>query len=168
MYCPVTKITYILTFAPPYLEQFLRSIWGAIFQSTVLILPQIKLNSQLSCCAFFFKSEGSNGQALKQKNNSKVTLSPELHKNTCTLCTGSCPGPPISRFLFLVLWIISQDQFSSSPFFSGGELFTNSGFLPRFYPLTFFPPWAVVFLTLFPSLGGSYFICSFPGFVSYL
>ena len=29
----------------------LRDIWEAVSQATVLILPQIKLNSQLSCCA---------------------------------------------------------------------------------------------------------------------
>ena len=35
------------------LEQFLTAIWGAVFQAAVLILPQIKLNLQSSCCAFF-------------------------------------------------------------------------------------------------------------------
>ena len=35
------------------LEQFLRTIWEAVSQSIVLILPQIKLNSQFSRCAFF-------------------------------------------------------------------------------------------------------------------
>ena len=37
------------------LEQFLRAIWGAVSQAVVLILPQIKLNSQLSHYAFAFK-----------------------------------------------------------------------------------------------------------------
>ena len=50
---PLHKITYILTFPPTSLEQFLRAIWNAVSQAIVLILPQIKLNSQLSCCAFF-------------------------------------------------------------------------------------------------------------------
>ena len=36
------------------LEQFLRAIWNAISWATVLILPHIKLNAQLSRCAFFF------------------------------------------------------------------------------------------------------------------
>ena len=49
MYSPFTKITYILTFPPTSLEQFLR----ALSQASVLILPQIKLNLQLSHSAFF-------------------------------------------------------------------------------------------------------------------
>ena len=53
MHSPFTKITYILTFPPASLEQFLRAIWDAVSQAAVLILPQIKLNSQLSRCAFF-------------------------------------------------------------------------------------------------------------------
>ena len=35
------------------LEQALRAIWGAVIQAAVLILPPIKLNSQLSCRASF-------------------------------------------------------------------------------------------------------------------
>ena len=36
------------------LEQFLRAIWNAASQAIVLILPQIKLNSQLSHYTFLF------------------------------------------------------------------------------------------------------------------
>ena len=50
---PSPKITCILTFLPTSLEQFLRATWDAVSGATALILPQIKLNSQLSCCAFF-------------------------------------------------------------------------------------------------------------------
>ena len=39
---------------PTSLEQFLRAIRNAVSQAAVLILPQIKLNSQLSHCAFLF------------------------------------------------------------------------------------------------------------------
>ena len=46
-YSPFTKITCLLTFSPASLEQFLRAIWDAISWAIVLILPQIKLNSQL-------------------------------------------------------------------------------------------------------------------------
>ena len=53
LYSPFTKITYILTFSLTSLEQFLRAIWGAVSWAAVLILPQMKLNLQLSCCAFF-------------------------------------------------------------------------------------------------------------------
>ena len=53
MYSPFTKITCILTFPPASLEQFLRAIWEAVSQAIVLILPQIKLNSQLSRFALF-------------------------------------------------------------------------------------------------------------------
>ena len=46
---------HIYTDLPPYLlEQFLRTIWNSASWAIVLILPQIKFNSQLSCCAFFF------------------------------------------------------------------------------------------------------------------
>ena len=47
---------HIYTDHPPSsLEQFLRDIWGAIFWAIVLILLQVKLNSQLSFYAFFLK-----------------------------------------------------------------------------------------------------------------
>ena len=48
-----TKITYILTFPPYSLEQFLRVIWNGTSKAIVLNLLQIKLNSQLSCHVFF-------------------------------------------------------------------------------------------------------------------
>ena len=54
MYFPFTKITCILISPRHPLEQFLRAIWGAVSWSAVLILPPIKLNLQLSCCAIFF------------------------------------------------------------------------------------------------------------------
>ena len=53
MYSPFTKITYTLSFTPTSLEQFLRAFWSAISQAAVLILSQIKLNSQLAHCVFF-------------------------------------------------------------------------------------------------------------------
>ena len=52
-----TKITYILTFPPTSSERFLRAIWNAVSQAIVLILPQIKLNSQLSRCTLFFSRQ---------------------------------------------------------------------------------------------------------------
>ena len=39
--------------SPTSLVQFLRAIWNAAFRAIVLILPPIKLGSQLSHCAFF-------------------------------------------------------------------------------------------------------------------
>ena len=39
---------------PTSLKQSLRAIWNAVSWAVVLVLPQIKLNSQLSWCAFFF------------------------------------------------------------------------------------------------------------------
>ena len=50
---PFTKITYILTSPAHFSEQFLRDIWEAEPWAIVLILSQVKLNSQLSHCAFF-------------------------------------------------------------------------------------------------------------------
>ena len=45
--------SFVFTFPHSSLEQFLRANWGAISRAAVLILPQMKLNSQLSCCASF-------------------------------------------------------------------------------------------------------------------
>ena len=56
MYSPFTNITYILTFPPASLEQFLRASWNAVSRAIAFILPQIKLNLQLSYCVFFFLS----------------------------------------------------------------------------------------------------------------
>ena len=53
MYPPFTKITYILTFPATSMDQFLWAIWNPVSQAAVLILLQIKLDSQLSRCAFF-------------------------------------------------------------------------------------------------------------------
>ena len=39
--------------SPSSLELSLRTIWGAVSQAAVLILPRIKLNPQLSHCAVF-------------------------------------------------------------------------------------------------------------------
>ena len=39
------------------LEQSFRVIWGIASLASVLILPQIKLNSQLSNCASFSQQE---------------------------------------------------------------------------------------------------------------
>ena len=55
-YSSFTQITYILTFPPTSLEQFLRDIWNAVSWSIVLIFPQIKPNSQLWPCTFLFFS----------------------------------------------------------------------------------------------------------------
>ena len=53
MNSPFNTITNILTFSPASLEQFLRVVSDVVSRAPVLVLPQIKLNSQLSCCAFF-------------------------------------------------------------------------------------------------------------------
>ena len=51
---PFTKIIYILTSPPASLWENLRAIWNTASQARVLILPQIKLNSQLLLgCAYF-------------------------------------------------------------------------------------------------------------------
>ena len=50
---PFTKILYVDRPPTAPLEQSLRAICGAASWAAVLILPQIKLNSQLSHCASF-------------------------------------------------------------------------------------------------------------------
>ena len=48
------KLLYVLVPPLTSLEQFLRVICNDLSQAAVLILPQIKLTLQLSCCSFFF------------------------------------------------------------------------------------------------------------------
>ena len=50
---PPSPKLYISTF-PPVVGSSLRAIWDAASWAAVLILPQIKLNSQLSSCTSFF------------------------------------------------------------------------------------------------------------------
>ena len=52
--CSPFVTNYIAWLPPPAsLEQFLRTNWGAVSQAAVLVLPQIKLNLQLSNCVYF-------------------------------------------------------------------------------------------------------------------
>ena len=53
MYSSFTKIINVLTFSSTSSEQYLRAIWNSVSHTIVLILLPIKLNSQLSSCAFF-------------------------------------------------------------------------------------------------------------------
>ena len=73
MYSPFTKITYILT-SPTTSLEFHRAIWNAVSQAIVLILPQIKFNSQLSCCTFFLKSTIQKKQNHYLENISAASL----------------------------------------------------------------------------------------------
>ena len=56
---PFSKIIYNINsdLLPCSLEQFLRTLWNTVSWVIVLILPQIKLNSQLSHCAFLFSRQ---------------------------------------------------------------------------------------------------------------
>ena len=56
---PFTKTLYIDLSPSASLEQSLRA--GAASQAAVLILPPIKLNSQLSNCASFFSRQQDQG-----------------------------------------------------------------------------------------------------------
>ena len=51
---PPSPKSYIPTFPPASLERYFRAIWNAASQAAVLILPQIKLRSQLLGLRFFF------------------------------------------------------------------------------------------------------------------
>ena len=78
MYSPFTKITYILTSLLNSLEQFLRAIWNVVSWAAFLILPQMKLNSQLSHCAFFKDDSYGNHEGRDRVNFSPL---PELYKD---------------------------------------------------------------------------------------
>ena len=58
------------------LEQSLRAIWGAASWAAVLILPQIKLNSQLSSCASFLVNTGNLTANRVDQNHLIFSLSP--------------------------------------------------------------------------------------------
>ena len=53
-----TKVTHPLSSPHTSLGQFLSTVWGAAFRTAVLILPQIKLSSQLTRCVFFEVDRG--------------------------------------------------------------------------------------------------------------
>ena len=52
-WAPPSPKPYILTSSTAALEQTLRALWDATSRAAVRILPQIKLNSQLSSCTSF-------------------------------------------------------------------------------------------------------------------
>lgn len=84
MHSPFATITYALTFPPTSLEQFLRDVLNAVSQAIVLFIPQMKLNSQLSCCRFFEVSKG------------KTRIHPFI---THELCQQSwCPGGAVGSW----------------------------------------------------------------------
>ena len=92
LYSPFTKITYILTFPPTSLEQFPRGIWNAVSQAEVLILPQIKLNSELSCCAIFFLSQQFYGDRQSDPEwTSLLRLNSTRNRSLVTSRGTSCP-----------------------------------------------------------------------------
>ena len=98
---------------PASLEQSLRAIWGAVSQVVVLILPQIKLNLQLSHYAFSMSTYGSEsvlwsslsvsllqpaGQCLDlelQWVRQTVRISPNFW---CPFCPGQVGWGPTSVF----------------------------------------------------------------------
>ena len=64
----VANLLYILGLPLASLEQPLRVIWGTASWAAVLILPQIKLNSQCSGCASFFSWH------LRQEHSPSLTI----------------------------------------------------------------------------------------------
>ena len=70
MYSPFTKTLYIPASPAASVEQLLRAIWGTVSQAAVLILPQMKLNLQLPCWAFF-----------KSTLEESASLSPALYSS---------------------------------------------------------------------------------------
>ena len=74
------------------LVQFLRAIWGAISQAAVLILPQINLNSKLSCCASFFSRHSVRVVCACMLRRSVVSDSLWPHGLLCLLCPWNSPS----------------------------------------------------------------------------
>ena len=74
---------YMLTFPPPlWTSSSERQIWDAVFQAIVLILPQTKLNSQLSHYVFIFRSTNYWKDDCRLFPFSNVTSTPDLWKVT--------------------------------------------------------------------------------------
>ena len=69
--------TYPGSFSSPHQSSF-SVIWNAVSRTAVLILPQIKLNSQLSRCTFFFFK--STVMVTTKGPRVDFSLSPELCK----------------------------------------------------------------------------------------
>ena len=94
MYSAFIKIAYTLTFLSTFLEQFLRAIWHAASQTIVLILPQVKLHSQLSRRDFFFPVDSFNSKGIK------------LDWKQRDACLSSLTGRPryVSKLLSMCLW----------------------------------------------------------------
>ena len=84
----------VLPLTPTSVEQFLRAIWGAVSQATICILPQIKLNLQLSCCPIFLSR-----QEVPKMNKGFSPYSPSW------LCPEPCL-PPLSRTSFPLMLIL--------------------------------------------------------------
>ena len=75
---PVTK-TLCTDFPPPALEQSLRALWDAASRAAVLILPQIKLNSQLSSCASFLVDTNTTSDSIIHCKDSSNSLKAVVH-----------------------------------------------------------------------------------------
>ena len=111
------------------LEQSLRAIWDAASQAAVLILPQIKLNSQLSSCTSFFSQ-----QLWQLTKQSRVDLLPAtgLHKKL-ELWYQQWPLVPIC-LLRECRWIwVSLSWFSNLLYCWDWVLFgSEAGYLPPY------------------------------------
>ena len=105
---PSPKITYILSFSPASLEQFLRAIWGTGSRAAVSILPQIKLNFQLSHSAFFsFRSTSSylERYEILHGHDCFSWLAESFWKNMCSIaCIPPSPKSHIHWPFTLLLW----------------------------------------------------------------
>ena len=120
------------------LEQSLRAPWGAVSQAVALILPQIKLNSQLSNCASFlvntlYRRWLINWTTLNfittfSQNTSQILkLIPKLDY-ICNTCNWQVCAFILNRFshvrFFVTLWTISHKaplsmEFSRQEYWSG-------------------------------------------------
>ena len=77
MNSPFTKITYTVT-SSSSLKQFLRAVWGVFSLEIILILPQMKPDSQLSCCVFFKVDIFHNVYCSSISNGEEKPLRPKI------------------------------------------------------------------------------------------
>ena len=99
---PPSPKSYVLTFPTASWEQSLRALRGAVSRAAALILPQIKLNSQLSSCASFsidtrlhhlkLWSPGHRSRSFWVSLSHPQPLTPILHSGQCPDHAPETPG----------------------------------------------------------------------------
>ena len=138
IYPPFTTTSYTLTLPSTALVQFLRALWNAVSQAIVLILPQIKLDSQLSHCACFSVDSCKRKKLVFYVSHCVLgsfghsCLIFTLNNTRPTWRNPKLGSTQLSTFPMFRVWALPG--MSSLPWLS--PLLTNTGFSPSKWALT--------------------------------